>query len=63
MANTLPVPVTPPGARISPVTRSIGAASTAVSVTRTACTANPSGKVHPVSSYGFFCGSFGLQYW
>ena len=41
----------------------IATSSTLGSVTRTAVTANPSGNVHPVSSYGVFCGSFGLQYW
>ena len=46
-----------------PVTFSIGTSSTLGSVTRTAWTWKPSGKVQPVSSYGCFCGSCGLQYW
>ena len=51
------------GARTAPVTFSIGASSTFTSATRIACTLNSSGNVQPVSSYGVFCGSFGLQYW
>ena len=51
-----------PSARTAPLTFSIGASSTFTSVTRTACTLNSSGNVQPVSSYGVFCGSFGLQY-
>jgi hypothetical protein len=62
MRNVLPVPVTPPGARTSPFTGSIATVSTFGSTTRVACTAKPSGNVQPVSSYGFFCGSFGDQY-
>src|SRR5258708_2684566 len=63
IAYTDPEPLTPPGAVIVPVTSAIGVLSTIVSTTRIACTANPSGNVQPVSSYGFFCGSFGDQYW
>ena len=63
MRNVLPPPVTPPGALISAFNGSIGAPSTLASVTRTADTAKPSGKVQPVSSYGDFCGSFGDQNW
>ena len=46
-----------------PVIGVIATSSTLGSVTRTACTPNASGNVQPVSSYGFFCGSFGAQYW
>jgi hypothetical protein len=62
IAKTLPVPVTPEGAFTIPVTFSIGASSTFMSVTRTALTLNSSGKLHAVSSYGRFCGSLGAQY-
>ncbi len=61
IAKIVPVPVAPATALTSPFTRSIGAPSTFTSVTRMVSTANPSGKVHPVSSYGVFCGSFGAQ--
>jgi hypothetical protein len=63
IAATAPVPATPPGARTVSATRAIGTSSTFGSPTRTACTAKPSGNVHPVSSYGCCCGSLGLQYW
>jgi len=57
-----PEPLMSAGTAISP-TRSMAASSTLASVTRTTWTLNSSPKVQPVSSYGRFCGSFGLQYW
>jgi hypothetical protein len=61
--NTGPVLETPPLARTAAVIFSTGASSTLMSATRTACTLKSSGNVQPVSSYGVFCGSLGLQYW
>jgi hypothetical protein len=58
-----PAPLTAPAAFTPPAIFGAAASSTFRSVTRTACTLNSSGNVQPVSSYGRFCGSFGLQYW
>ena len=62
IAKIVPSPFMSSGARNSMIL-SIGAFSMFPSVTRVTCTPNSSPNVHPVSSYGVFCGSSGLQYW